>query len=110
MHGKQLAAIVMEPVRSEMPVPGFIESVRQMADDTGAVLIMDEVSAGFRYCLGGAHLTLHNVQPDMAVFSKALGNGYAIAAVIGKASVMANVILWSLCSMSLSTFVSQQKR
>lgn len=87
-HGKQLAAIVMEPVRSEMPVPGFIESVRQMADDTGAVLIMDEVSAGFRYCLGGAHLALHNVQPDMAVFSKALGNGYAIAAVIGKASVM----------------------
>lgn len=87
-HGKQLAAIVMEPVRSEMPAPGFIEAVRQMADDTGAVLIMDEVSAGFRYCLGGAHLVLHTVQPDMAVFSKALGNGYAIAAVIGKSSVM----------------------
>ena len=87
-HGKSLAAIVMEPLRTEMPAPGFIESVRQMADDAGAVLIMDEVSAGFRYCLGGAHMVLHKVQPDMAVFSKALGNGYAISAVIGRASVM----------------------
>lgn len=87
-HGKSLAAIVMEPVRSAMPLPGFIEAVRQMADDAGAVLIMDEVSAGFRYCLGGAHLVLHKVQPDMAVFSKALGNGYAISAVIGRANVM----------------------
>lgn len=87
-HGKSLAAIVMEPVRSAMPAPGFIEAVRQMADDASAVLIMDEVSAGFRYCLGGAHLVLHKVQPDMAVFSKALGNGYAISAVIGRANVM----------------------
>lgn len=87
-HGKSLAAIVMEPLRTEMPAPGFIESVRQMADEAGVVLIMDEVSAGFRYCLGGAHMVLHKVQPDMAVFSKALGNGYAISAVIGRASVM----------------------
>ncbi|RRD71729.1 MULTISPECIES: aminotransferase class III-fold pyridoxal phosphate-dependent enzyme [unclassified Desulfovibrio] len=87
-HGRSLAAVVMEPVRSAMPDPGFIETVRQLVDDVGAVLIMDEVSAGFRYCLGGAHLVLHQVQPDMAVFSKALGNGYAISAVIGKADVM----------------------
>lgn len=87
-YGKSLAAIVMEPVRSEMPASNFIEAVRQMADDTGAVLIMDEVSAGFRYCLGGAHLVLHKVQPDMAVFSKALGNGYAISAIIGRSDVM----------------------
>lgn len=87
-HGKNLAAIVMEPVRSELPEAGFIEAVREMADDAGAVLIMDEVSAGFRYCAGGAHLVLHKVQPDMAVFSKALGNGYAISAVIGRSAVM----------------------
>lgn len=87
-HGKQLAAIVMEPVRSAMPEPGFIEGVRSIADETGAVMIVDEVSAGFRYCAGGAHLVLHKVTPDMAVFSKALGNGYAIAAVIGRESVM----------------------
>jgi glutamate-1-semialdehyde 2,1-aminomutase len=87
-HGKRLAAIVMEPVRSAMPEPGFIEGVRSIADETGAVMIIDEVSAGFRYCAGGAHLVLHKVTPDMAVFSKALGNGYAIAAVIGRESVM----------------------
>ena len=87
-HGKQLAAIVMEPVRSAMPEPGFIEGVRSIADETGAVMIVDEVSAGFRYCAGGAHLVLHKVTPDMAVFSKALGNGYAIAAVIGRENVM----------------------
>ncbi len=87
-HGKNLAAIVMEPIRSEMPTNGFIEGVRAVADATGAVLIMDEVSAGFRFCTGGAHLALHKTTPDMAVFSKALGNGYAIAAVIGKSEVM----------------------
>ncbi len=87
-HGKNLAAIVMEPIRSDMPEDGFIEGVRAIADENGIVLIMDEVSAGFRYCTGGSHLVLHKTTPDMAVFSKALGNGYAIATVIGKNSVM----------------------
>jgi glutamate-1-semialdehyde 2,1-aminomutase len=89
MHGNALAAIIMEPIRSELPAPGFIERVRELADKSGAVLIMDEISAGLRYCTGGAHLVLHNgVLPDMAVFSKALGNGYAVAAVIGREAVM----------------------
>lgn len=87
-HGKNLAAVVMEPIRSEAPAAGFIEGVRALADESGAVLLMDEVSAGFRYCTGGAHLVLHSVEPDMAVFSKALGNGYAISAVIGRSNVM----------------------
>jgi glutamate-1-semialdehyde 2,1-aminomutase len=87
-HGKQLAAVVMEPIRSEMPERNFIENVRELADKCGAVLIMDEISAGFRYCAGGAHLVLHRTRPDMAVFSKALGNGYGISAVIGIRAVM----------------------
>lgn len=86
--GTQLAAIVMEPVRAAMPALGFIEGVRRLADQSGAVLIMDEVSAGFRFCTGGAHMVLHEETPDMAVFSKALGNGYAISAVIGREDVM----------------------
>jgi glutamate-1-semialdehyde 2,1-aminomutase len=86
-----LAAIVIEPVRNEMPEPGFIEEIRDIADRIGAVFIIDEISAGFRYCLGGSHLVLHSVSPDIAVFSKALGNGYAIAAVIGRESVMQSV-------------------
>ncbi len=84
----QLAAIVMEPIRNDDPQPGFVEQVRTIADATGAVLIMDEVSAGFRYCTGGAHLVKHSVTPDIAVFSKALGNGYAISAIIGREDVM----------------------
>jgi glutamate-1-semialdehyde 2,1-aminomutase len=87
-HGKDLAAIVMEPLRNYEPVPGFIESVRGIADETGAVLVVDEISAGFRYNTGGAHMKFFTKKPDMAVFSKALGNGYPIAAIIGKADVM----------------------
>lgn len=87
-HGTDLAAIVMEPIRSFRPEPGFLEGVRALADETGAVFIMDEISAGFRLTTGGAHLVLGGVVPDLAVFSKALGNGYPIAAVIGRTRVM----------------------
>lgn len=82
-----LAAIVMEPIRNDQPSPGFFEGIRSIADDIDAVFIIDEISAGFRMNSGGAHL-LYNITPDIAVFSKALGNGYPIAAVIGKGVVM----------------------
>ncbi|MEN6318305.1 MAG: aminotransferase class III-fold pyridoxal phosphate-dependent enzyme [Syntrophaceae bacterium] len=85
-----LAAIVMEPIRSEEPMPGFLEGVRALADEIGAVLIVDEISAGFRMNTGGAHL-LFGLTPDIAVFSKAMGNGFPIAAVIGVEKVMASV-------------------
>ena len=84
----ELSAIVMEPIRNEEPQPGFFEGVRRLADEAKAVFIIDEISAGFRLNTGGAHLVIGNVTPDIAVFSKALGNGYPIAAVIGKADVM----------------------
>jgi glutamate-1-semialdehyde 2,1-aminomutase len=86
-HGRDLAAIVMEPIRSAQPAPGFLQTVRELADACGAVLVIDEVSAGFRLNCGGAHLEL-GLDPDLAVFSKALGNGYPIAAIIGRGSVM----------------------
>ncbi len=84
----ELAAIVMEPTRNEPPEPGFLEGVRALADEIGALLIVDEVSAGWRLHLGGAHLR-YGLSPDMAVFSKALGNGYPIAAIVGTARAMA---------------------
>lgn len=83
----QIAAIVMEPIRNDWPIPGFFDSVRELARENRAILVIDEISAGFRMNTGGAHLKL-GFEPDIAVFSKALGNGYAIAAVIGKAEVM----------------------
>ena len=82
-----LAAIVMEPIRSIQPEQDFLKRVRAIADETGAVLIIDEISAGFRMNSGGAHLIL-GIAPDIAVFSKALGNGYPIGAVIGKGRIM----------------------
>lgn len=85
--GGALAAIVMEPTRNVDPEPGFLEGVRQRADRAGAVLIFDEISSAWRLCLGGAH-RLYGVAPDVAVFAKAMGNGFAMGAVIGRRAVM----------------------
>jgi glutamate-1-semialdehyde 2,1-aminomutase len=83
----ELAAIVMEPIRSTEPAPGFLESVRSLARDSGAVLIFDEVTAAFRKNTGGAHLC-YGVTPDIAVFAKAISNGYPMAAIIGRGDAM----------------------
>ncbi|MFO0875859.1 MAG: aminotransferase class III-fold pyridoxal phosphate-dependent enzyme [Gemmataceae bacterium] len=82
-----LAAIVMEPTRGVDPEPGFLEAVREQACRRGAVLIFDEISSAWRLCLGGAH-QLYSVTPDLAVFAKAMSNGFAMGAVIGRAEVM----------------------
>jgi glutamate-1-semialdehyde 2,1-aminomutase len=83
----ELAAVVMEPIRDHEPEPGFLDRVSELARSAGAVLVVDEVSAGFRLNTGGAHL-LYGMEPDIVVFAKALGNGYPMAAVIGRADVM----------------------
>jgi len=83
----EIAAIVMEPLRSEFPKPGFLETVRALADQHSALLILDEVTTGFRLAAGGAHLLL-DVVPDFAVFAKGMSNGYPMAAIIGIAKFM----------------------
>lgn len=87
-HGDDLAAIVMEPTRHTDPAPGFLEGVRERATRAGAKLIFDEISIGWRLCLGGAHLKF-GVTPDLALFAKAISNGFAMGAVIGNADTMA---------------------
>lgn len=87
-YGDEVGVIVMEPIRSEDPLPGFFSGVREIADRIGAVLVVDEISAGFRFNSGGSHLHLFEETPDIAVFSKGLGNGYPIGAVIGAGKVM----------------------
>ncbi|MBZ0216898.1 MAG: aminotransferase class III-fold pyridoxal phosphate-dependent enzyme, partial [Fimbriimonadaceae bacterium] len=87
MYGGQLAAIVLEPVRGQEPTPEFVAAINEMARKTGAILIIDEVTAGLRLNTGGAHL-LYGYEPDIAVFAKALGNGFPIAAIVGKRRVM----------------------
>jgi glutamate-1-semialdehyde 2,1-aminomutase len=85
--GEKLAAIVMEPMRFTEPADRFLHRVREIADRTGAVLIFDEITAGWRHCHGGIHLRL-GVNPDIAVFAKSLSNGFPMAAVVGVGPVM----------------------
>jgi len=82
-----VGVIKMEVSRNMGPTPGFLESVRKLATDNGIVLIFDECTSGFRQTYGGLH-KLYGVEPDIAMFGKALGNGYAITAAIGRRSVM----------------------
>lgn len=86
-HGRELAAIVMEPRRGSAPLPGYLEAVKRIAHETGAVLIFDEVTTGFRMAPGGIHKIL-GVDPDIAVFAKAMSNGYAMSAILGRGEVM----------------------
>lgn len=83
----EIGAIKMEVSRNMGPETGFLEKVRKLATDRGIVLIFDECTSGFRQTFGGLH-KLYGVEPDMAIFGKAMGNGYAITAVIGRRSVM----------------------
>jgi glutamate-1-semialdehyde 2,1-aminomutase len=82
-----LAAIVLEPVRNQEPDPEFLNGVMKIAREHDVVLMVDEVSAGFRLRSGGAHI-LYDLKPDIAVFAKAMSNGYPMAAIIGNEAVM----------------------
>jgi glutamate-1-semialdehyde aminotransferase len=86
-HRRDIGAIVMEPVRSAYPQKGFLETVRQVSKDIKAVLVFDEITSGWRLNTGGAHMTF-GIYPDIAVFAKGMSNGFPMAAVIGKKSVM----------------------
>lgn len=86
-HKDDLAAVVMEPIRNYYPKKGFLETVREVTEKAKVILIFDEISSGWRQNFGGAHLKF-KVDPDMAVFAKAMSNGYPMAAIIGRRSVM----------------------
>jgi glutamate-1-semialdehyde aminotransferase len=92
-HGKETAAIIITPVGHPLgapvmqPLPGFLEAVQQLAKKYGIVLIFDEIRSGFRVHLGGAQ-KLYGITPDLAVFGKAMGNGYSISAICGKQDIM----------------------
>lgn len=87
-YGDDLAAVVMEPARYNDPEGGFLEFVKDKAQQCGALLIFDEITIGWRMNYGGIHLKF-DVDPDMAIFAKTLGNGHPIGAVIGTKQAMA---------------------
>lgn len=84
---RPLAAIVLEVGRGSVPDVEFLSEVRRIAEKESTVLIFDECTSGFRNSFGGLHLTT-GIEPDMAMFGKALGNGYAVNAVLGKSAIM----------------------
>jgi len=86
-NNHELAAIKMEVSRNRGPEDNFLQRVRDLATRRGIVLIFDECTSGFRETFGGLHKK-YGVTPDLATFGKALGNGYAITAVLGLRSVM----------------------
>lgn len=93
---KEIAAVVMEPVRSFWPNRDFLCGIRSITKQKNIPLVFDEVTSGLRMSSGGIHLKL-GIEPDIAVFAKALGNGYPIAAIIGREKMM---------SSAQSTFIS----
>ena len=82
-----LGIIKMEVARDNFPNIDFLKKVRKFCNKKNIILIFDECTSGFRYNLGGLHLKT-KIEPDLAMFGKAIGNGYAISAVIGKNKVM----------------------
>jgi glutamate-1-semialdehyde 2,1-aminomutase len=91
-----IGVIKMEVKRNEDPKDNFLHKVRQLATERNIVLVFDECSSGFRQTFGGIH-KIFDVEPDMAIFGKTLGNGYAITAVLGRREIM---------EFAQSTFIS----
>ncbi|WEJ61821.1 glutamate-1-semialdehyde 2,1-aminomutase [Thiomicrorhabdus lithotrophica] len=92
--GDQIACIIVEPVAGNMncipPEEGFLETLREVCDESGAVLIFDEVMCGFRVGLQGAQ-GVYNVQPDLTTYGKVIGGGMPVGAFGGKRAVMEHI-------------------
>ncbi len=86
-HKGEFAAVIMEPVNFWPPAAGFLEGVKNLAHEHGALLVFDEICTGFHFGLGGAQKKF-GVAPDLACFGKAMGNGFPISCVVGSSDVM----------------------
>lgn len=86
-HKDRVGAVVIESIRNTFPENKFIETIRKVTNEMNVVLIVDEITAGFRLNNGGAHLLL-DFEPDIAVFAKGMSNGFPMAAIIGKKEIM----------------------
>ncbi|MBU2869963.1 aminotransferase class III-fold pyridoxal phosphate-dependent enzyme [Colwellia sp. E2M01] len=86
-HPDKIAAVIMEPMNTTYPEPGFLEGAKAICHHHGALFIFDETITGFRFDLGGAQ-ALFDVTPDLATFGKGMANGYPISAVVGRKDIM----------------------
>ncbi len=87
VSNNDIGVIKMEVQRNMGPEDGFLQKIRNLATEKGIVLIFDECTSGFRETFGGIYQK-YGVEPDMAIFAKTLGNGYAISAVVGRREIM----------------------
>ena len=82
-----VGAVVLETIRNQQPEIDFLRTIKQITSGLKIVLVVDEITSGFRFNIGGAHL-LYNLEPDIAVFAKGISNGYPMAVITGKKKVM----------------------
>ena len=88
-YKNKIGIIIMEPRREQAPKNNFLKKIKQIAKKNNIILIFDEITSGFHENLGGIHLK-YKVNPDIAIFGKAIANGYPISAIIGKKYLMNN--------------------
>jgi glutamate-1-semialdehyde 2,1-aminomutase len=89
-HGQEIAGIIVEPLQRVIPpAPGFLQALREECDKYGIVLVFDEIVTGFRFAYGGAQ-ELYGVTPDVCTLGKIIGGGFPLAAIAGKAHIMAH--------------------
>lgn len=86
-HSGEVAAVIMEPMNSQWPEPGFLEEVRRITTMAGVILIFDETITGFRFSRGGAQ-EFFGVIPDLSTFGKGMANGFPLSAVVGSRNIM----------------------
>jgi glutamate-1-semialdehyde 2,1-aminomutase len=82
-HDEQVACIVLEAATAVEASPGYFTGLRQLCDERGVLLVLDEMITGFRWGLGGAQ-ALYGIEPDLSTFGKAMGNGFAVSALAGR--------------------------
>ena len=86
-HPGRIAAVILEAMRADEPAPGFLQGLRDLCSERGALLVFDEMITGFRWNNGGAQKE-YGVVPDLSTFGKALANGFALSALCGKREFM----------------------
>ena len=106
-HGRQLAAVITEPVMANMgcipPRDGYLHRLAKLTKESGALLILDEVVTGFRYAPGGCQ-EFYGLRPDLSTFGKALGAGFPIGAVAGPRSILSRLVWGENMVLHYGTF------
>lgn len=86
-HKDEIACVILEPARTDEPSGNFLERLKTLCQRNGALLVFDETISGFRWAIGGGQ-DVFDIAPDLAIFGKALGNGFSISALTGKREFM----------------------